>query len=449
MTMRKSIFIAAPLALVLAGAGLYALRPKAAAAGSDVKYKTAAVQRGAIQDTVSSTGTVQAVGTVAVLAQLTGTLEQVYVDFNDAVSKGQPLAKINTEKLQIALKEKQAALEKARAQLEYDSAEYAKSQKLFASALISESDLAAERLAYLSGKAALVQAEASYEDARLDLEKYAVVLSPMTGIVLDKAVEAGETVVGSGSSNTELFTLAENLRVMEIKALVDELDISKVRLGQTARFTVEAYADKKFSGTVGQIRVVPTTSDNVVSYTVIVKAGNEDGLLLPGMTATLDFLVTEKQDVVLVPSAAFRFTPSEEVQAAARRKAFEERIKDLPEDQKAEAIKAYEERAKAGGTQTNGLLGGMGGSGGAMGGAGGPPPGAGGPGAPGAPGGRAGQGGAAGSAAPAATRKSLWILEEDGSVSLRNVAVGASDAANTELLGADDLVGKAAILRAE
>jgi len=443
MTMRKSIFIAAPLALVLAGAGLYALRPKAAAAGADLKYKTAAVQRGAIQDTVSSTGTVQAVGTVAVLAQLTGTLEQVYVDFNDAVSKGQPLAKINTEKLQITLKEKQAALEKARAQLEYDSAEYAKSQKLFASALISESDLASGRLAYLSSKASLAQAEASYEDARLDLEKYAVVLSPISGIVLDKAVEAGETVVGSGSSNTELFTLAENLKVMEIKALVDELDISQVRLGQTARFTVEAYADKKFSGTVSQIRVVPTTSDNVVSYTVIVKAGNEDGLLLPGMTATLDFLVTEKQDVVLVPSAAFRFTPSEEVQAAARKRAFEERIKDLPEDQQAEAIKAYEERAKAGGTQAGGLLGGPRV---ALGGAGGPPPGAGGPGGPGAPGGGvAGNG----SGAAAATRKPLWILEEDGSVSLRNVAVGASDASNTELLGADDLVGKAAILRAE
>lgn len=438
--MKKRILFLIPLAFLLVGAGLFALRPRSAAAEAGATYKTEPIVRGDIVETVSSTGSVEAVGSVGVLAQLSGTLEDVLVDFNDRVTKGQALAKINTDKLKITLKEQEAALQKARAQHEYDQGEYEKSQKLYASALISESDLAAKKLANLTSGAVLAQAEAAYDEVRLDLDTYAVIRSPIDGIVLNRAVEVGDTVVGSGSSPTKLFTLAANLKDMDIQASVDELDISRVRVGQKATFTVEAYPDKKFEGTVRQIRVVPSSKDNVVSYTVIVRADNPDGLLLPGMTATLEFVVTEKKNAVLVPSAAFRFTPSEAVQAAARRVAFEERIAELPEDQKAEALKKYDEMAKSGSPQANSLLAPRR----IAGAAGGQPP---------TPKVNTKRRDAAGRAAATAaaeekTKKTLWLLEPDGTVTVKNVTVGASDATKTEILKGDSLVGAAAILRA-
>ena len=417
-------------ALLAAALALFFVRRGGSVQAAEVGYKTATVTRGDIEETVSSNGNLKAVGTVNVLAQLTGTLEEVYVDFNDPVAKNQPLARINTDKLKITLKEAKAARDKAAAQAEYDAAEFEKSRQLQERALISDSDFAAKKLARLSSAAALEQAEAAWEEARLNIENYAVVLSPIAGIVLDRAVEPGETVVGSGNTNTQLFTLAENLREMEIEAAVDEMDISAVKLGQTARFTVEAYPDRAFTGTVRQIRLVPTSSDNVVSYTVIVRAANEDGALLPGMTATAEFLVSEREGVVLVPNAAFRFTPSDEGAAAARRAAFERRIANLGEAERAEELKRYDERAN-GARRAGSLLGGprlMGG------GPGGPPPGA---------------GGACGARAQASdeTRKTLWLLEA-GNVVLRAVRTGASDGTNTEILGGDDLVGASVIVKA-
>jgi HlyD family secretion protein len=429
---RRTVTILIVCAVVLVAAGTLIMgRSASAKTKQEAVYKTAKIARGDIEETVSSTGNLRAVGTVNVLAQLTGTLEKVYVDFNDTVTKNQPLAEINTDKLKITLKEAAAAKDKAQAQAEYDAAEYEKSRSLQASKLISDSDFAAKRLAYLSSKAALEQAEASYDEARLNIDKYAIVLSPITGIVLDRAVEEGETVVGSGNTNTQLFTLAENLRQMEIEAAVDEMDISRIKLGQSVRFTVEAYPDKKFSGSVSQIRIVPISSNNVVSYTVIVRADNADGFLLPGMTATVDFLVNQKKDVILVPSAAFRFTPADDVVAAARRKAFESRIANLSEAERAKAIKEYDARVGGGGQQAGSLLGGARRF-----------PGGGGPGGPGGPGG-------SGSTGSSATRKTLWILEADGTVTLRAVETGASDGTNTEIVNGDALSGLAAIVRGQ
>lgn len=428
------------LALIVSASAAYYFKSMPESKRTGPSYRTGRIELGDVEDTVSSNGSLKAVGTVEVLTQVTGTLEKVLVDFNDRVRKNQPLAEINTDKMRIALKEKQAALDKARAQHEYDSVEYEKSRILRERSLISDSDLSTKKLALSTGKANLTQAEAAYEQARLDIEKYAVILSPIDGIVLDRSVDPGQTVVGSGSTNTRLFTLAENLDAMDIEAAVDELDISRVKPGQEVRFSVEAHPERKFSGSVRQIRVVPKTSSNVVSYTVIVRADNTDGALLPGMTATVEFMITQKKGVVLVPSAALRFAPSAEVQAAARRKAFEERIKDRPESERAALLKQYEERMKTGSAGGNSLLGGgvRIAAGGGMGGPGGaPPPGAG-FGGQGVPGGANGGG-----------RKTLWLLEDDGSVSLRAVAVGASDETNTEILGGEDLIGKNAIVRAQ
>lgn len=446
--MLKLSFI--PLALAVIGGGVFVAAKRSAQTSVAPAYQSSPVKKGNIEETVSSNGTLKAVGTVDVLTQVTGTLEKVFVDFNDRVRRNQPLAEINTDKLKIALRNAQASLDKARAQHEYDAAEHEKSRTLRERSLISDSDLAAKKLSYAASKANLAQAEASYEEARMNIEQYALILAPIDGIVLDRAVDPGQTVVGSGSTNTQLFTLAENLETMDIEASVDELDISRVKLGQTARFTVEAYSERKFEGSVRQIRVVPKTSSNVVSYTVIVRAENKDGALLPGMTATLEFLISQKKDVVLVPSATLRFAPSAELQAAARRKQFEDRIKGRPEEERAALLKQYDERVKAGAAGQAGqgglLSGGMGGApmGGGM-----PPPGSfggpgGGPG--GAPGGTSGTR-SAGNSADA--RKTLWFLESDGSLSFRQVSVGSSDGANTEILNADDLIGKNVVTRAK
>ena len=153
------------------------------------EWKTSPIARGTIEQTVSSTGTLKAVGTVSVLAQVTGTLDTVAVDFNDSVKKGQLLARVNTDKLAIALKEANAALEKARAQHEFNELEYTQNKKLFEQKLISESELASYKLAWLSSRASLIQAEAAEETARLNIEEYATVLSPVDGIVLDRAVQ--------------------------------------------------------------------------------------------------------------------------------------------------------------------------------------------------------------------------------------------------------------------
>lgn len=444
------ILSATVLAAILAASGC----SPAGSGASGSEWKTSPIARGTIEQTVSSTGTLKAVGTVSVLAQVTGTLDTVAVDFNDSVRKGQLLARVNTDKLAIALKEANAALEKARAQHEFNELEYTQNKKLFEQKLISESELASYKLAWLSSRASLIQAEAAEETARLNIEEYATVLSPVDGIVLDRAVQAGQTVVGSGNTNTELFTLAESLEAMEIEVLVDELDISSIQEGMAVRFTVEAWGERAYEGAVTQIRKLPTTSNNVVSYTVIVSTSNKDESLLPGMTATADFIVTSKEDVVIVPSTALRFSPPQDIVAAARRDLFVARLDDQGLDAAARkaAIAEYDtaqaaaEQAKttngAANSTGSSLLGGGMPMPGMM-----PPPGGtqqlSGSSRTGTTSRSAGTNGAA-----AAGRRAIWTLEDDGSLALHMVKTGASDAVNTELLDAEDLLGKRVITRA-
>jgi HlyD family secretion protein len=438
---RKKIFY--PLmvisAVLIAGAGFFGFSARNGAVPAG--YDRVKIIRGDIEETVSSSGRLQAVGTVNVLTQLTGTVEKVHVDFNDPVKKGQPLVELNTEMLKISLREARAALHKAKAQNEHDILTYTNNQKLAGRNLLSEFDLHASRTALEVSKANLMQAEAQYERARLNIDEYAIILSPINGIVLDRNVEKGQTVAANSGSMTQLFTLAENLKIMEISAEVDELDISKIREGMDVRFSVEAYPDKKFRGKVRQVRIVPTASNNVVNYTVIVTAENEEGFLLPGMTATTEFLVMEKKDVLLVPTAAFRFSPPEDVASAARRKMLEERLKDRPAEERAAALKQFDEARKsaktASGTGTgsgsgqSALLGGM-------------------PRFPGAGGGARpaqGAGGEGAGTGPQDNRKTLWLYGSDGSLTPRMVGIGVADGKNTEIRGPSDLEGRDIVLR--
>ena len=427
--------------IIIAAAGIIVvltafLLPKKLESGPKKEaYETVVLAKGDIEDKVSSSGSMIAVGTVKVLAQMTGTVENLYVDYNDKVTKGQRLAELNTDSLKIQAKEAQASVLKAKAQLEKDTFTYNNNKKLFDRNLISETDYNSGKAAVEESKADLMAAEAAYEQILIKINQYALITAPIDGIILARNIDKGQTVVSGGSTETELFTLADSLDVMEIEVDVDELDISKIAERQKVSFSVQSYANRKFNGVVRQIRKVPTTTNNVVNYTVVVRADNPDGVLLPGMTATVEFLVSEKKNVLVVPNSALRFKPSKEIEAAARRKLLEERIKDRPADEQKEILKKYDEAQKAGTAGPDrpgaGLLGGL----------------------PRPPMNQnanrnAGQD-ASGQAGKAVqeTRKALWLLEENGTLTLRMVKVGTSDSNRTEILDAPNLEGKNAVIR--
>lgn len=272
------------------------------------RYEFVEITRGDIENVISSTGTLSAVGTVEVGTQVSGRLSDVFVDFNDQVRKGQVLALIDTTFLAGSVKDARANLMKAESQLSLVATQYDRSSDLFERGLVSEADFEDAEAQLASARASVLSAQASLDRAKTNLD-YAVIRSPISGTVIERSVEPGQTVAASLSAPV-LFIIAEDLAKMEIHALVDESDIGQVELGQDVRFTVDAYYDKEFWGKVRQIRLQPQTVSNVVNYTVVVDAPNDEGLLLPGMTATADFLLQHREDVLLVPNAALRLTPT-------------------------------------------------------------------------------------------------------------------------------------------
>ncbi len=279
--------------------------------GANNQYTFDKITRGNLVNTVSSTGTINAVSTVEVGTQVSGIIDKLYVDFNDQVRKGQLMAVLDTVLLKTTLMDAQANMEKAKAQLEQANADYERNLPLFQKKLISEAEFLPIQIQLKTQKANLISAQASLERAERNL-KYAFIHSPINGTVIQRNVEEGQTVAASLQAPV-LFVIAEDLSKMEIHAQVDESDIGVIKDGQKVTFTVQAYPDKTFNGVVRQIRLQPTTVQNVVNYTVIIDAANNDNLLLPGMTATIDFIVEERKDVLLVPNTALRFQPSEEV----------------------------------------------------------------------------------------------------------------------------------------
>lgn len=275
------------------------------------QYKISELTRGDIESTISSTGTLSPITTVQVGTQVSGTIAEVFVDYNYKVKKGQMLAVLDTVLLKISVLDAQAGVDRADAQLEQAQADFDRNQALFDQKLIADSDFLPYRVALKTQKAALTSAEAALRRAKRSLN-YAFITSPINGTVIQKNIEAGQTVAASLSTPT-LFEIAEDLSQMEILAAVDESDIGKVKVGQAARFEVQAYPDKVFDGTVTQVRLQPETISNVVTYTVVVSASNDENLLFPGMTATVDFIVDQRKDVFIVPNSALRFQPSDKI----------------------------------------------------------------------------------------------------------------------------------------
>jgi HlyD family secretion protein len=291
---------------VLAGAYLSA-RP---AASRQPDYQLAEVRRGTLETTVSSTGTLAAVETVEVGTQVSGTIARIDVDYNDHVIKGQVLAVLDQALFAAQVNEAEANVAKNRAALAQAEDEFQRNQPLFAKGFLSAQEFLPVRIGVDTAKAALAAAEASLVRARTNLA-YTVIRSPIAGTVIKRSVEAGQTVAASLNTPT-LFLIARDLQQMQIEADVDESDIGRIRTGQAVRFTVQSYPDRTFHGTVRQLRLQPRTISNVVNYTVLVEAANPDGVLLPGMTATLDFVVSRVEDALLVPNAALRFQPPAE-----------------------------------------------------------------------------------------------------------------------------------------
>lgn len=280
--------------------------------GSDkITYRTAKVDRGDISVVISATGTLQAVTTVQVGSQVSGTIAKLYADYNTRVKEGQLLAQLDPTFLQASVNEQRANVDRAIAQVNEAQRNYNRTADLFAKALVSQADMDAATTALESAKASLAQAKAALQRAEVNL-RYATIRAPISGVVISRNVDVGQTVAASLQAPT-LFTIAQDLRKMQVQASVDEADIGNVQVGQSVTFRVDAYPEREFKGVVSQIRLAPVITQNVVTYTVIIDVDNNDLKLMPGMTATVSIEVASKEDVLRVPIQAIRFTPPPEV----------------------------------------------------------------------------------------------------------------------------------------
>ncbi|MEY2885140.1 MAG: hypothetical protein RL490_2864 [Pseudomonadota bacterium] len=270
-------------------------------------YKTIEVVKGDLTEEITANGIINPVRVVSVGTQVSGTVQELYADFNDRVKAGQLLLRLDPALFTSRLQASEAQLANARATAQLQAANAARAALLVKQDYISRQDYETT-LASAKGAAAQVQqAEAQIRQDRANLE-FSVIRSPVSGVVISRQIDIGQTVAASFNTPT-LFQIARDLTEMQIEAAVAEADIAKVKTGQVVDFTVDAYGTRKFEGRVDQIRLNPTTQQNVVTYTVIVKAANPDGALLPGMTANASFVVSDRKDVLLVPNAALSFKP--------------------------------------------------------------------------------------------------------------------------------------------
>ncbi len=291
--------------------------------GNKPEYRTEAVTRGSIQQTVTATGTMNAVTTVLVGTQVSGTIKILFVDFNSHVKKGQVIAQIDPSTFESQVQQAQANLLVAQANLDKADAAmldakrtFERNRELFSKNLIPRSDLDTSETNYGASKAQVSGAKASIEQAKATLNyakqnlAYTKIISPVDGIVISRNVDVGQTVAASFQTPT-LFTIAQDLTKMQIDTNVAESDIGVAKIGQDVEFTVDAYPDTTFKGKVWQIRKAPITVQNVVTYDVVVQVNNKDFMLMPGMTANVSIIIMIKQDVLRITNAALRFRMTE------------------------------------------------------------------------------------------------------------------------------------------
>ncbi|MBI4811475.1 MAG: efflux RND transporter periplasmic adaptor subunit [Ignavibacteriales bacterium] len=307
--MKKKIYLYSIIAIVVIGTAGYFLFFNSGS--EDITYRTEKITRGDVIVQVRATGTINPVRTVLVGAQVSGIIEKIYVDFNSVVHMGQPIAQIDSTFLYASVKEAEANLERNQAQLNEAQRNLNRTKELFKKDLVSQADLDAAQTSFEAAAAQLKQSQGAVERAMVNL-RYAVIRAPINGIVISRDVDVGQTVASSFQT-PKMFTIAQDLKNMQVEASVDEADIVQISIGQEVTFTVDAYPQQEFEGKVTQIRLAPVTVQNVVTYTVIISVNNDAMKLRPGMTATATILVDKRENTLRVPMLATRFQPPDEV----------------------------------------------------------------------------------------------------------------------------------------
>lgn len=306
MNKKKALVIAAVAAIAVLAVWLLSDGKKE----EKITFDTAAVAPANIMNSITATGTIEPVTSVTVGTQVSGIVSKLFVDYNSVVKKGQVIAELDKTNLMSQLNTAKTQLATAQSQLNYQTANYNRYKTLFEKGLVAADDFDNAKLSYTQAKEQMASAKEEVQRAQTNLG-YATITSPIDGVVLSKSVEEGQTVAASFST-PELFTIAQNLTNMQVVADVDEADIGDVKEGERVSFTVDAYPDDTFEGEVKQVRQEATTTNNVVTYEVVISAPNADLKLKPGLTANVTIYTAERKGVLSVPSKALRFTPQKE-----------------------------------------------------------------------------------------------------------------------------------------
>ncbi|NBW92904.1 MAG: efflux RND transporter periplasmic adaptor subunit [Bacteroidetes bacterium] len=389
--MKKIIIIVSLLAV----AAVVLWFSNGAEAGSRMEYRFVTVERGNLESVVASTGNLSAVTTVQVGTQVSGIVNDIYVDFNDEVRRGQIIARIDTTLLVSSVQDARATLSRNQAQLDFSRTEFNRVKNLYEKNFATEVEFNQAKYNLDLAQATIVSSEINLERALRNLD-YATITAPINGVVVERNVDEGQTVAASLNA-PQLFLIANDLADMEILVSVDESDIGLIKEGQTVRFTVQAYDEDTFYGEVKQVRLQSSIQENVVTYTAVVGVDNTDGRLLPGMTATVEFLIETVDDVMKVPNAALRFRPNEQMMLELR-------------------DRMQAERAASGDTTSRASAGAAPAAGGW------------------ASGGGQGFGGSS-------NRATLWYLDENGNISVLRAQTGITDGSQTEISGRGVEVG--------
>ncbi len=305
--MKKLIWLI--LVVGLAGGGWWYFKLRKPSVSGPVAYRTNVVSRGDITQSVTANGSLNAVRTVTVGSQISGIITEIAVDFNSKVKEGDVLAKIDPSTYERALAQEEASLSSAKAGLELAEFNFKRAKSLFAAKLISEAEYQQTEVALHQAQAQVKVQEAMRERAKVDLDR-TTIYAPIPGVVISRAVDAGQTVAASFNTPT-MFQIANDLTKMQIEALVSEADVGGIEEGQKVNFTVDAFPNRQFNGRVRQIRYAPVTNQNVVSYTTVVEVNNADLKLRPGMTANASIVTASRTNVLKIPNAALRFRPSD------------------------------------------------------------------------------------------------------------------------------------------
>ncbi|MEO8562059.1 MAG: efflux RND transporter periplasmic adaptor subunit [bacterium] len=434
MTRKRLLIVSVILLALLAGGWFMFGRD----GNGDIVYRFAAVERGSVKQTVISTGTLNAVKTVQVGTQVSGKVVEEFADFNDQVKKGQLLARIDPTLQEQAVRDADAQLARAQAQLIQARAEYNRNAELARQKFISASEFGTIEVNLSVAQAGVRSAQVTLDRAKQNLS-YTNIYAPIDGVVVERNVDVGQTVAASLSA-PQLYLIAQDLRQMQILAAVDESDIGSIKADQPVQFAVQAFPNRDFVGLVHEVRLQSKLADNIVSYTVVVQVDNSNMQLLPGMTATVNFITGSADNVLTVPNAALRYRPSAEELAAS----------GLPATSGTDTARRRGAGATTGATGSAATGGASTGGAGAAGAAAG-----GGAGARGAAGGGAGQAGAAGQGGGGARRRAgggvggpgtLWTLDANKKLRSIRVRTGLADQQKTQITSDSVKVGLQVII---